>query len=487
MPTAREMVKSVSSRQMWHSVSPLAESEKVSFMSQARDLTRGSIPGHFRALAVPMAIGMVFTTLYNVVDTYYAGMLSTDAQAGLAISFPVFFILISIGFGLSSALSALVGKALGEKRGGQAKRIACQGITYASIASGVVMLFGFWVAPQLLKIVSVAGAYRDAGDAYLQVMLFAAPGFLVAFGANGILGAQGDMKSMQRAQIVAFFANLVLNPLFIFGIPGLVSGIGFNGIALSTVASQTGVMVYILYRVFGSEVMANPNPMVFRPRTKWIRQITTQAVPTSFTMIVMMLAGFVVQYFLKGFGGSAVAAYGIALRVEQLILLPGFGLTGALLPIAAQNFGAQQFDRVREALWFCCKSGVALMLCGSLVLWLAAPFAMAVFSSDPDVIRVGSNYLKVDGFILPVYIVLFALNAFLQALQRPIWTLWIGIYRQGFAVLFFSWILVRVFDLGTWGVWFGIAISVISGLGLAVLVSAYVARDRIGGLRNNQP
>mgnify|MGYP000017416681 FL=1 len=451
-------------------------------MANAQDLTVGPIFKHFRTLAIPMAIGMVFTTLYNVVDTFYSGMLSTEAQAGLAISFQVFFLVVSFGFGLNSALSALVGKALGEKRAGQAKRIACQGISYAVIASVALAILGVFVGPKLISMISAPGEYRDAGIAYFYLLLLGSPGFLIAFGANGILGAQGDMKSMQRAQIAAFFANLVLNPLLIFGIPGAWEGIGFNGIAASTVISQTGVMLYILRQVIKSDVMVDAQEMVFRPRLKWIWEITQQAIPTAFTMIVMMMAGFVVQYFLKGFGGSAVAAYGVGLRVEQLILLPGFGLTGALLPIVAQNYGAQNFDRVREAVAFCCKAGIALMFVGSLVLWVAAPYLMAIFSDDPEVIRIGAQYLRVDGFILPIYLVLFAMNSLLQALQKPIWTLWIGIFRQAFGVLLFVWLFVSVFDMGTLGVWLGISAAVTLGLVMSILVSARVARDKIGGL-----
>jgi putative MATE family efflux protein len=451
-------------------------------MANAQDLTVGPIFKHFRTLAIPMAIGMVFTTLYNVVDTFYAGMLSTEAQAGLAISFQVFFLVVALGFGLNSALSALVGKALGEKRAGQAKRIACQGISYSVIASLALAILGVFVGPKLISMISAPGEYRDAGIAYFYLLLLGTPGFLIAFGANGILGAQGDMKSMQRAQMVAFFANLVLNPLLIFGIPGVWEGIGFNGIAASTVISQTGVMLYILRQVMKSDVMLDVQELVFKPRVKWIWEVTQQAIPTAFTMIVMMMAGFVVQYFLKGFGGSAVAAYGVGLRVEQLILLPGFGLTGALLPIVAQNYGARNFDRVREAVMFCCKAGVALMFVGSLVLWVAAPYLMAIFSNDPEVIRIGAQYLRVDGFILPVYLVLFAMNSLLQALQKPIWTLWIGIFRQAIGVLLFVWLFVSVFNMGTLGVWLGIAVAVTLGLVMSIVVSARVARNKIGGL-----
>ncbi len=450
-----------------------------------RDLTVGSIPGHFRTLAVPTAIGMVFTTLYNVVDVYYAGMLSTDAQAGLAISFQVFFILIALGFGLSTAMSALVGNALGEGARDDARRIASQGIGYGILASILVAILGFFFAPYLIALISEPGAYRDAANSYLRWLLFAAISFLLAFGANGILTAQGDTNSMKRAQIAAFFANLVLNPLFIFGIPGFVDGIGFNGIALSTIVSQTGVMLYILRQVLRSDVLAD-GKVDIKPHLPDYKAITSQTLPSSFAMIVMMIGGFVIQFFLKGFGGEAVAAYGVALRIEQLLLLPAFGITGALLPIAAQNYGAKNFDRVREAAMFCVKSGVALMLVASVILWLAGALAMSIFTDDAEVIRIGASYLAVDGFILPFYVVLFGINSLLQAFKRPIVTLWIGIYRQGIGIALFVSIYVLVFDLGVWGVWFGIATSVISGFFLALWITERVAKETIGGLRASQ-
>ncbi|WP_226781034.1 MATE family efflux transporter [Oceaniglobus trochenteri] len=443
-----------------------------------RDLTTGSIPGHFRALAIPTAIGMVFTTLYNVVDVYFAGMLSTDAQAGLAISFQVFFVLIALGFGLSTAMSALVGNALGE-RSLRESVIASQGLSFALIVSVLGVILGWFFSPYLIGLISEPGDYRDAANQYLDVLIFAAPAFLIAFGANGILTAQGDTKSMQYANIAAFFANVVLNPLFIFGL-GPWEGLGFNGIALSTLVSQSGVMVFILYRVFTSEAMQGERQ--YRPRPEVYGEIAAQALPASFAMMVMMIAGFVVQYFLKGFGGSAVAAYGVALRIEQLLLLPAFGLTGALLPIVSQNYGARDFDRVRAAAMFCFKAGVILMLGAACVLWFAAGPALAVFTDDARVIEIGKSYLHVDGFILPVYVMLFAINSMLQAFKKPIYTLWIGIYRQGIGVALFAWLYVVVFDFGYFGVWIGIATAVTSGFILSLVLVEMLARRLIGGL-----
>ena len=195
-----------------------------------------------------------------------------------------------------------------------------------------------------------------------------------------------------------------------------------------------------------------------------------------------MTAVFIVQFYLKTFGTAAVAAYGVALRVEQLFLLPVFGLTGALLPIVAQNYGAGEIERTREALFACWKYGFIFMAVACPVLFFAAPLLMRLFTSDADVIQIGVSYLRVDGFILPIYMMLFAINSFLQASKRPIWTFWIGIYRQSFGVAFFSWVYVYLLDFGVVGVWFGIATSVLTGLLLSLLITGHVARQLLGGL-----
>jgi Na+-driven multidrug efflux pump len=195
-----------------------------------------------------------------------------------------------------------------------------------------------------------------------------------------------------------------------------------------------------------------------------------------------MSAGFIVQFYLKSFGTAAVAAYGVALRVEQLFLLPVFGLTGALLPIAAQNYGAGKHDRVRQALFDCWKFGWMFMAVACPILFFASPLLMRTFTPDPEVISIGVSYLRVDGFILPVYMMLFAINSFLQALKRPIWTFWIGVYRQAFGVAFFVYVYVMLFHAGVMGVWFGIATAVVTGLMISLVVAEYVAKDTIGGL-----
>lgn len=451
------------------------------------DLTTGPMSHHFRKLAIPGALGMVFNTLYNMVDIYFAGRLDTSAQAGLAIGFMVFFIYVAFGFGLSSGVSALVGNALGAKDKRSARRLVGQATTFATLISGVLMVLGLWLSPIIVAIVSEPGPYRDAAFRYLFVLQLAIPSFVLTYAANGVLQAQGDTASLTRALFLAFLANIVLNPLLIYGIPGVWGGIGFDGLAISTVMSQTGVMIFMLWRLFGSEVTEGMRRAHFRPRLSTFGALTKQMLPSSFSLQVMIISGFFVQYVLKSFGGHAIAAYGVGMRIEQLVLLPILGVSIAVLPIAAQNFGAGDYDRVRDAFAFAVKIALIFMAITCPILWLGAPYALALFNSDPAVQDVGVGYLRFDAFLLPVYATLFLINSLLQALKRPIFVLWISIYRQGFGVAFFVWVFLTFRGWDIWSVWFGIGTSVVTGLILSLIIASRVSATEIGGLRREGP
>jgi putative MATE family efflux protein len=448
-------------------------------MSVARDLdlTQGPLLAHFRALAVPAAFGMLFSTLYNVVDIYWAGRLSTEAQAGLAIGFQAFFIMMSIGFGLGAAMSALVSNAKGSRDVESVRAFALQGIAFGIIAMLVLMVLGGIGGPYLIALVSEPGGYRDAATSYFKWLVLSLPGFLLAYGANGILQAHGDTVTLQRGLVVAFFANIVLNPLLMFGVPGVWGGMGFNGIALSTVISQTAVMLWVLRGVFNLDVLSDAKLTELRPNLIKFRQITSQLLPASTAMMVMFVSSFVVQYALKGFGEDAIAAYGVALRIEQILLLPVLGMTGALLPIIGQNFGASDYPRIKEALFLCWKIGFVMSAFAMPLLWFGGRYVMGFLTDNSAVIDIGASYLLVDGFLFPIYMMLFAINSFLQGLKRPIWTLWISIYRQGIGVALFIWLYVGVYDFDVWGVWYGIGTAVISGWFVALFAARRVANQ----------
>lgn len=448
-----------------------------------QDLTRGPIPKHFWALAVPAAVGMLFNTLYNVVDVYFAGLVSTAAQAGLALGFQILFLSMALGVGLGAAMGALVGNAMGAGDRRMARRYCAQGISYGLLGAVILGVAGQFYGPALIRFVSTDAPYQDTAITYYRLLTLALPGFILAAGCNGVLQAHGDGKSMRRALVVAFFANLALNPLLMFGVPGVWGGLGFAGLAVSTVISQTGVMIYLIRQVLRLDTMTNTEARHFTPDMPRYREITEQVVPSGFAFLIMIAAGVVVQFALKDFGEHAVAGYGIGIRLEQLVILPLIGMSSALLPIAAQNLGAGNPDRVREAIFYCWKAGAVVAAIAGPILWIGAPVFVGLFTDDAAVLDVGIDYLRIGSFMLYVYLIHFSITSFLQAAKRPIWSLWISIYRQAFGVAFFVWLFVGFFGMPVIGVWIGSSVAAGTGAIMALFVAAMVARDKIGGLR----
>ncbi|MGB0928997.1 MAG: MATE family efflux transporter [Pikeienuella sp.] len=447
-----------------------------------RDLTSGPLAPHLVAMAVPASLGMLFTTLYNLVDTYYAGWISTDAQAGLALSFTIFMLLMSVGFGLSQGASALIGSALGAKDRDGARNYAAGALSAAVWLGVVLAVIGLLGAEPLLRQMGTTPEVLAASVDYLSLFFLGMPSFLVSFTANGVLSSQGDTNTNKQAQMVAFFANIGLNPLLMFGAFG-VPGLGFNGIALSTIVIQTCAAVFMVRRALGTRAMQGCGKHHYLPSLSVVADFVRQGAPASLTMAVMMVGGFIIQVHLQPFGAAAVAGFGVAFRVEQLILLPILAISFALMPMVSQNFGAQDHDRVRQAVTLAVTVGLALALAGAVALALGGVALTRVFTDDPDAIASGAAYLRVAALMMPAYTAMFMITAFFQGIKRPIWSVVIGAYRQLFALAAFPTLFVSVLGWGLAGVWAGLFVAVWSGFVVAVGLVVLVARGAIGGIR----
>ena len=164
---------------------------------------------------------------------------------------------------------------------------------------------------------------------------------------------------------------------------------------------------------------------------------------------------FVITWFVKHFGKEAVAATGIATRIEQIVLMPAIGLSTSMLSIVGHNHGAGIPQRVREAWRLNLKYGVGLMLGGGVIVGFFGRHLVSFFSKDPAVIAHGQNYLTAAAFTLAAYPILFVTVFMMQGLKRPAYGLWIGIYRQMVAPLIVIQMLAFGLGWGLWGVWWG--------------------------------
>ena len=178
--------------------------------------------------------------------------------------------------------------------------------------------------------------------------------------------------------------------------------------------------------------------------------------PAAANLFTIGLGIFVITYFVSGFGKEAIAAYGAAMRIEQIMLLPTIGLSTATLAIVAQNSGARLFDRMAETVRTALSYGGVIMLFGTAAVFLFAGPLMAVFTADKAVIAIGRSYLKISAFILYAYVVLSVCVAALQGIRKPMFALWIGLWRQIVAPAVVFWLLTRLLGIGLTGIWWGI-------------------------------
>jgi len=173
-------------------------------------------------------------------------------------------------------------------------------------------------------------------------------------------------------------------------------------------------------------------------------------------MVTVGIGIFVITYFISKFGKEAVAAYGIATRVEQIALLPTVGLNTATLTIVAQNNGAKLFDRIKETLSAALRYGGILMGLGTIGVFLLAEHLMGLFTSDGRVVDIGATYLRIAAFVFYAYVILYVNVAALQGVKRPMYAIWIGLCRQIIAPIIVFYFLTQILDFGLMAIWWGI-------------------------------
>ncbi|OHA26320.1 MAG: MATE family efflux transporter [Candidatus Taylorbacteria bacterium RIFCSPHIGHO2_02_FULL_46_13] len=411
------------------------------------------IPSLIKEIAIPAIVGFFFNTMFNVVDTFYGGLLSTEALAALSLSFPVFFIIIAIGSGLSTGSTTLIANALGAGKPEEAKTLAVQSITLSILFSLALSFAGILISPLLFTLLGATAQYLSLSLDYMNVIFFGTVFFMLAYTLNAVLSAIGNTKIFRNFLVVGCLLNVLLDPWFMYGWFGF-PALGLKGVALATIVIQVFGCVYMAFKIKHLGLLSGMNIKDYYPKLSVFSHIASQGVPAALNMFTVGIGIFVITYFISPFGKEAVAAYGIATRVEQIFLLPTIGLTIATLTLVGQNNGAHRKDRVEETWRTCIRYGMYIMTIGTLGIFFFASKFMELFTHDPLVISSGIVYLKIAAFITWAYALLFISVSALQGLKKPLYPLWIGLARQIVAPIIVFTLTARAF--GIVGIWWGI-------------------------------
>lgn len=418
---------------------------------------RKPILSELRQIALPASIGFLFNTLFNVVDSFYAGRIGTDAIAGMALAFPVFLLLIALAAGLGNAINALSSIALGKEDPTAFHRLLKNSVLISVVFAIMIPL----VAPSLARLVFDFQGAEDAASRYamryIQTVMLGFGFFMFNFSLNGFLYAQGNAKPFRNFLIVASLLNIILNPIFIYGFLWL-PPLDTQGIALATVLVQMGGSVYLAYKVWHSPEFKRQELKETAFSLSTIRELMGQALPSALNTATIALGIFVINYYVQRYGGTTtLAGYGIAVRIEQLALVPTIGLNVAVISLVGRSFGREDRTRLYDVWKKATLSGLIIMAVGVLLIVPFAPFLVALFDRTEDVVAAGSRYLRIEAFAFFSYIFLNINVSVLQGIKRPGFSFFIGVFRQ-FVPIWLFYFLGTTLSLGVDGVWWGIVI-----------------------------
>ena len=425
-----------------------------------KDLTQGSVYKHMIRIGIPAALGMVFNTLYNLTDNWFAGQISDVALSGLSIASIVFALFLTLGMGLQSGTSAMVAADLGSKNNKQVLEwINCsQGITW--FLSAVILLLGWFFADDLLAVLSDDPEIIAVAWDYTSVILFGNVFFNLTSCFAGALIAHGNTTSYRNVLVFGFFANWLLNPLFIF-----VLDFGAAGLAWSTMIIKMGSSLY-LWKVLMIEVGVWSKPAYNLEHWK---QLLAQIMPASMNMLTIIIGGFITIYFISQFGDDPVAGYSVGIRLEQLLLMPALGLNASVMALVGQSYGAGNIERVKEIYAKSLKVALLISIVFIPTMIFLSPLMMTQFTDNQEIIDVGVYYLRADAFAFYGYMLLFCSNALLQAVKQPLFPLVIGILRQMLLPIAAFYVLIEVMGYGLYSIFWSIVAIVLASSVIALL------------------
>src|SRR5665648_238442 len=418
-------------------------------MLKSLDFTSSHIPSLIRKLAVPASVGFIFNTLFNVVDTYWGGKISTSALAAMGLTFPVFFIILSMGIGMGTGTTALISQSLGAGRNDEAEKYGFQAISFSVINSVFLTMIGLAMAPSLFLILGAANEYLEIAIQYMNIILYGTIFFLMNSILNSLLTARGDTRTYRNYLILGFFMYGG------FGFPAL----GIRGIALSTVSIQVVGTIYMIAITRKRKIFEHAQFKNFIPNRKYFADLFGQGFPASLNMLTVAIGIFIITYFASQFGKEAVAAYGIATRIEQIALLPTIGLNIAALTLAGQNMGAGLRERVFESWKLNIRYGLMIILIGVVGVAVFARDLIQAFTADLKVIEIGAEYLHIAVLFFFAYVFLNISVSTLQGMKKPLYAIFVGAYRQFVVPLPLFLFLAIYLQWGTKGIWWGIFIA----------------------------
>ena len=381
------------------------------------DLLKDKIPSLVRKLAVPASVGTLFQTLYNIVDTFFAGRISPEALSALSKSFPIYFILVATSIGVTIAGTSLIGNSIGENDKKKVLYYFSNTIYFGVFISIIITFLGLYFSETVFLLMGSTNEVTLLGLEYTNVIFSGTIIFIMVVALNSLLHAEGDTKTFRNALIFSFFLNIILNPILIFGFM-FIPAFGVKGIGIATIISQTISLFIVFYKVMKNQRVKEMTKEFFLIKYIYLKDIFFQSMPISVAICGYSIASAIIFTYVGSSGEEAAAGYGAATRIEQVVLLPVLGINTAIISIIAQNYGAGNYLRIKQSYYTAIKYAFIIMVTSGIFIYITSGIIPTFFSDNLEVIHYGKKYLQISAFVLPAYPIFFLSNGFFMALKK---------------------------------------------------------------------
>jgi len=424
------------------------------------------------AMSAPMMISMFIQALYNVVDSMFVARLSEDALTAVSLAFPLQNVITSIAVGTSVGLNALVSRSLGEGNRRRAEKAVNVCLFLSLVYASLTLLLGFF-ARQYYAVQTDVERIIDYGTEYVSVVCFLSFGVYLAQGLEKLLIATGNPTQSMIAQGVGAVLNIILDPIFIFGL-GPIPALGARGAAVATVIGQwtAGICALVFNLKYNKATRFDLRQLL--PDLKILRFIYTVGLPSMLTIGLTAIMGYLMNGVFLGFSTTAAAVFGIWLKLQNFGLMPVYGMNNGTVAIFSYNYGAKKLDRVFGTLWLSLIVAVCVTSAIVLLYELIPETLLGLFSASDHMRSFGVHALRITVLSLVFAAVSVMISSFLQSLGYAPHSLLITVSRQLVFQVTAALLLARTGSLDA--VWSAPLIAEVLGLIVAAAICRIVIR-----------
>jgi putative MATE family efflux protein len=428
------------------------------------DLTEGSIGWPLFYLSVPVVITNLLQTAYNLADTFWLGRYSVNALSAITFAFPMVFLLISLGMGLTVAGSVLVAQHTGAGNDGDAEYAASQTVAFATLGSLLLGGVSYLLVDDFLALLGAGPDVLPLAAGYMRVISLGLVFMFGFFVFISLMRGYGDTITPMVVMLGTVVLNIAIDPFLIFGW-GPFPELGIEGAAIATVVSRGLAMVVGLAIMLGDERGVDVRLSALRPDLRYLPKLLRIGVPASVEGTGRALSVNALLVIVATFPNPVVAAFGVGIRVFSVIFLPAIAVGRSVETLTGQNLGAGNADRAGRTNDFAALAMFGVLSVAAAVVWLTAPGIMRVFTDDPDVIPVGAEFLRTVAPTFGFMGVMRAYSGGFRGAGRTLTAAAIAIFTQAVVRLPLAWIGADRF--GTAGLFGAFVVSNVTGAAIA--------------------